>query len=115
MKGKITGKGKKRKYFIDGRQVTARVFHRAFPPQTGEGELKISTSWRKPIHSQALSVHRKLIGQAMARAAKKGVPTEFDKEGCPVFTSRKHRIDYMASLDNADRHYHDNETYSGRG
>ena len=96
MKGKIVGEGKKRKYYLDGEEVTKARFDRAFPPKEEDGDdLNISTSWKKPIHSEALSVHPRLRAQAMEIAAKRGVPTEFDKKGRPVFTSRKHRRDYL--------------------
>jgi hypothetical protein len=43
----------------------------------------------KELHCEALGVHPKQIKEAEADAKRKGVPVDFDKQGRPVFTSRK--------------------------
>lgn len=61
--------------------------------QTGEtAKSNGTTTW--PMKSLSLKVHKKQIAEATEVAKKKGVPTEFDQTGCPVFTSAKHFKDY---------------------
>ena len=54
----------------------------------------IAGEWNHPIHSEALAVHPEQRAEAIASAEKHGVPTEFDKHGCPIFRSRSHRKRY---------------------
>ena len=44
-----------------------------------------------PIHSEACAVHPSQRQELMDFLASKGVPTEVDEHGCPVYTSAKHR------------------------
>lgn len=48
-----------------------------------------------PLKSEALAVHPKQRAEAEADARKKGVPTEFDRAGRPVFRDRGHRKKYL--------------------
>lgn len=89
MKGrKVYGEhGKPDRFYIDGREVTAAEFNKAFPSKpigTGQGLVGF-----KPLHSEALAVCPADVPEAMADAKKKGVPVEFDGEGRPVFTSSR--------------------------
>lgn len=101
MKGSIRGHGDKTTYHLDGVKVTKEVFDLAFPDQPLEGCASL-VGW-KPLHSEALAVHPDMIQEARDDAIKKGVPTDFDANGCPVFTSRSHRREYMLRYGFFDR------------
>lgn len=92
MKGVIRGEGKKKKYFIDGREVTKRKFDRIFPDKpitSGAGLL----GW-KPLVSNALAVNPSQVKEAIAHAQSLGVPTDFLPDGSPVFRTRQHYKEY---------------------
>lgn len=101
MRGVIKGSGDKTTYWLEGRQVSKEEFDSAFPDQPFGGCAGL-IGW-KPLHSEALAVHPDLIGEAVADAAKKGVPTEFDADGDPIFTCRSHRARYMNAYGFYDR------------
>ena len=44
--------------------------------------------------SDALQVHPNQVAEAHALAVRRGVPTDFDHENRPIFTSQAHRRDY---------------------
>lgn len=48
-----------------------------------------------PIHSEAAAVNPEDRGRAERDAREKGVPTEFDDNGCPIFTGPDHRKQYL--------------------
>lgn len=56
-----------------------------------------------PIVSDALAVHADQVQEAIADAAKKGVPTEFRKDGRPVLRDRAHRKAYLKAYGFIDR------------
>lgn len=60
-------------------------------------------TWRRPLKSDALAVHPKQVKEAMADAAKKGVPTEFSADGSPIFTSARHRKKYCQAYGYFDK------------
>lgn len=47
-----------------------------------------------PMASEAMAVHPDQISEAVEEARKIGVPTEFTREGSPVFTGPDHRRKY---------------------
>ena len=51
-----------------------------------------TTTW--PQHSDALGVHPSQAEEARESAKRRGVPTDFDKAGRPVFTSAAHKRAY---------------------
>ena len=72
------------------------------------GEPKVS-GW--PLQSMAMGVGRRRVGEAIADARAKGVPTDFTPDGKAIFTSRLHQRAYCRAYG-----YHNNdESYSGRG
>lgn len=92
MVGKIVGEGDNQLYFLDGREVSEEEFREEFPDQPiGTGQSL--TSFR-PLHSEALAVHPSQIQEAAGDAMRKGVPTEFDRIGRPIFTSSRHFRQY---------------------
>ncbi len=55
------------------------------------------------LHSDALAVHPDQISDAEKDAAVKGVQTDFDKEGRPIFRSRQHRSKYLRAYGYYDK------------
>jgi hypothetical protein len=82
-------------YYLDGKEVSREEFFASFPAQevesdTGKPGAPSSLISFKPLHSEALAVHPRQIKEATEDAVRKGVPTEFDPEGRPIFTSSRH-------------------------
>lgn len=50
-----------------------------------------------PLPSESLAIDPSQIRDAMARDAKVGIPTDYRKDGCPIFRSEKHRSSYIKS------------------
>jgi len=57
----------------------------------------------RPLHSEALAVHPLDARAAAEDSRAKGVPTDFDHQGRPVFTSRAHRKAYFKAYRYYDR------------
>lgn len=67
-------------YSIDGREVTAREFRRAFPDKPiGAVGGQQTTTW--PLVSEALAVHPDQVAEANARAKRHGIPVTYDAAG----------------------------------
>ena len=66
--------------------------------------------WRKGLHSEGLGVHPKQVKEAERLAKERGVPTHYDEMARPVFTSRKHRRDFLKAF-----HFHDRDGGYGDG
>jgi hypothetical protein len=82
-------------YYLDGKEVGESEFRAAFPDCEEVGDFGVSTSWKRPIHSEALGIHPMDIEAAQRAAENKGVPTSYDTEGRPIFTSRQHRARFL--------------------
>jgi hypothetical protein len=94
MRGVIRGHGTKTVYLIDGEEVTKEAFFEAFPPvEAGPNPGQALTGW-KPLVSLALGVHPRQRQAAIDDSIAKGVPTEFNKRGRPIFRTRQHRKAY---------------------
>jgi hypothetical protein len=115
MVAKITERNGKKRYWIDGVEVTAEAFAKALPDR--DGPDSIVASWQEdtrrqaefePIHSEAVAVHPKRRKEAMDDARKKGVPTEVDSMGRIVFRTRQHRRAYLKAYG-----FHDNNSFGG--
>ena len=101
MIGKIIGHGAKKRFVIDGKDVTQKEFERHFPDKpigSGDGLF----GW-KPLVSDALAVHPRQVKEAREDAARKGLTVEFLKDGRPVFNSRQQRRAYMDAYGFYDR------------
>lgn len=59
--------------------------------------------WSKKVKSVALAVHPDQIAEAAEDARKRGVPTEFTADGCPVLTDRDHKKRYLRAYGYYDR------------
>lgn len=106
MIGKIKGHGERTTWWIDGKEVSQAEFEELLPPATpvgSSGTCGSSLQGFKPIHSDALGVHPKQIQKARESAIAKGVPTDFDDKGRPIFTSRLHRKQYCQAYGFFDR------------
>lgn len=84
--------------------IRAEINKLRVAPSSGDGEAGASLVGWKPIHSEALAVHPKQIKEAEESAKRRGVPTEFNRMGQPVFRTRKHRKEYLKAYG-----YHDND------
>ena len=56
-----------------------------------------------PLISDAAGVHPSQVGEAVADARAKGVPTEFTKDGGAVFRSRQHRKEFCKAYGMPDK------------
>lgn len=101
MIGKIVGHGDKTKYYIDGKEVTKKDFKSLYPDKPLGGNASL-IGW-KPLKSTALAVDPTQVKEAIEDARKKGVPTHFEEDGRPVFTSREHRKQYCIQYGFHDR------------
>jgi len=113
MKGRIVFKpDDTRLYFLDGQSCTEAEFNAAFPPAVEPDGPDAGSSlcgW-KPIHSEAMAYHPKQVKEAEEHFRKLGIPTEIDRLGRPVLTSRSHRRKVMKS-----QGLHDNSGGYGDG
>jgi hypothetical protein len=89
------------RYFNHGVELTEEEYFGRL--ETGKGSNADSLCPWKPLHSEAIAVHPNQIAEATAQAIEFGVPTEFDKIGRPIFTSRSHRKEYMQRYGYYDR------------
>ena len=65
------------------------------------GRRDLAGNW--PMESDAAGVNPKQRQEAMQAASDLGVPTQFNEDGNPVFTSRKHRKEYLTAIKMHDR------------
>lgn len=56
-----------------------------------------------PKASWGAGVHPSQVAEAHAKSVKDGVPTEFTRDGDPIFTSRGHRSRYLKTIGMHDR------------
>ena len=100
MRGKITWDldGKKH-FFINGEEVTARRFARAFPPKPLVGEEIGGTPTKGwPLYSDAAGCHPSQIKNLERVALERGVPTECTADGRVIFRDRAHRRAYLRAF-----------------
>lgn len=74
----------------DGRVLTAKYSF----AHTARAQGAQAKQWSRGLHSISMAVDPRIRKEAMKDAAKRGVPTHFDNDGCPVFTSKRHRKRY---------------------
>lgn len=98
-----------RTYWIDGKEVSEKEFDRRMDrvrvghPITGRAAKR-----GYPIKSVALAVHSTQVKEASEDAAKKGVPTEFTRDGRPILRDASHRRRYLKAYG-----FHDRNSYYG--
>lgn len=89
------------RYWIDDIEVTKEEWEKAFPPHDFTSSAPLAHF--PQLHSEALAVHPLDIPEAVASARAKGIPTNFDAHGRPIFTSRGHRKRYLKAYGFHDR------------
>jgi len=85
------------KYRVNGEEVSEEEFRNRKSPGIdlyGNCPSNIQSEWTSHF-CEGSAVHPKDIGAAEAHAAKHGVPTYFDKQGRPNFTSMRHQSSYL--------------------
>lgn len=92
--------GKPDQYFLDGKEVTRAEYDAAFPDKPIGGS---APCFFKPIVSDALAVHPRQVKEATEDARRKGVPTDFQPDGRPIFRTRQHRSEYLRRYGFYDR------------
>ena len=90
-----------KEYLIDGKRVSAKVFAKKFPDKP-LGSF-VPGNWLKPVHSDALGVHTDDIKEAHEDARKKGLATEFDGSGRPIFHNSREKQAYCRAYGFFDR------------
>lgn len=103
MRGTIRWAGGRRRFYLDGKEVTEAEFDLAFPPQkiTGPFMGPAASGW--PILSEALAVHPSQVAEAQESARARGVPTQFLPDGRAVLRDRDHRRRYLKAYGFFDR------------
>ncbi len=98
-------------FSIDGVEVLAEEYDAALlPPPEPDLELLRDRKPMKPMVSDSAAVHPDQIPEAMEHAKLHGVPTEFNKDGCPIFATRDHQRRYAQIYG-----YHNNDdNWSGK-
>ncbi len=97
------------KITINGQEVSEEEFQRrgAEKRKRRGGVIEVpgaSAKAKWPIESDAAGVHPDQVPEAIAHAASKGVPTEFNpRTGNPIFRSRKHRNEFLKAHGMRDR------------
>ncbi len=95
MRAVIRGIGKNAQFWIDGKMVSEKEFWRRFPPAQEAATGPCSLSSVPKMVSSSVAVHPDQVEEAVESAKRKGVPTEFQRDGRPVFTSRAHQRRYL--------------------
>ena len=82
-------------YRVNGKEVSRRKFN---TNPKGAGNIRRSYESRQVIKSDGAAVHPKDRKDAAAHAKKHGVPTHFDRDGRPHFTSLRHQTVYLRKI-----------------
>jgi hypothetical protein len=82
-------------YKKNGKTVSRGVFIRN---PKGLGRIRRGWESKQIIKSDGASVHPIDSEKAMAHAKKHGVPTYFDKQGRPHFTSLRHQTNFLRKI-----------------
>ena len=103
MEKRVIARGSRLVYILDGKEVAQAEFDAAFEKkELGVPDGHRSNCW--PMRgSDALAVHPLDVAEAHADARKKGVATDFDKMGRPIFTDRGHRKKFLKAYGYRDR------------
>lgn len=108
MTGKIKTIRGKDHYFIDGKPVTKKAFEKVFNCKGDDRPINVKKKYGHwPMKSLAMKVHTSMIGKAKERDRRNGCPpTEYTKLGEPIWTSERHKREYIKRLG-----VHDNNAY----
>lgn len=81
-------------FFLNNKEVSRSEFFKARPPKKENHVVGGESPSGWPLHSEALAVHPSQIQEAIALAKSRGVPTDFDSGGRPIFVSSRHFREY---------------------
>jgi hypothetical protein len=96
-------------FFIDGEPATRAQVDAQFPNRisdllkTGKGPDGHRSSCWPMTGSSALEVTPDRIPEAMKVDAEAGVPTDYNRDGQPIFRDRSHRREYLKAHGAHDR------------
>jgi hypothetical protein len=100
-------------YFLDGKQVSKKVFDRKMNASIPKDRRGIAPGGRKkrwrnwPMVSDAMAVHFKQLPLARKLDKARGAPpTEYTKQGQPIWTSEAHKRAFIKA-----HGVHDNNSY----
>ena len=82
-------------YRVNGKPVTRTEFNKN---PKGAGNIRRSYESRQVIKSDGAGVHPKDRKAAEEHAKRNGIPTHFDRQGRPHFTSLRHQTDYLRKI-----------------
>jgi len=92
------------RYFLSRREVSEAEYRAVYPePECGGGVPGGHGLGCWPMASDAAAVHPSRVEEARESARAKGVPTDFDQHGRPVFRDRGHRRAYLRAYGYHDR------------
>jgi hypothetical protein len=92
-------------YYLGAQEVTEAEY-RQVHPEAPLGGMNLDCPALKrgwPLLSEGAAVHPTQVQEAQDSAARKGVPTEFTKDGRAVFRNRQHRKEYLRAYGFHDR------------
>ena len=131
MKGMIREENGETLYYLDGVQVTKEMYDAYFPSklfavpvrytkeeiaefvEAGTAaeitpEMKKRLPKGYPIKSVAMAVHSTQVAEAREHDRKLGVPTDYTRDGRPIWTDAAHRRRWLRA-----NGYHDRNSYLG--
>lgn len=96
--------GDKWLYFLDGKKVSAKKYHKRYPrPEAGGKVLpKLKDGW--PKKCLALAVHPDQVDEANARNKEHGVNVHYAADGVPTLPDRNERRKLLKLEGLHDRH-----------
>ena len=80
-------------------RVGRRVFDRDYTAE--RAATRPPGNW--PMESDAVGVDASQVDEARAESVRLGVPTDFSRDGCAIFTSPSHRKKYAEAIGYFDR------------
>lgn len=89
IRAKVNGRTRTLYHDIAGDQSTSR--------------MREATAYARPLVGFAAGVHPSQVPAMMERDKKHGIPTQYTKDGCPLFTSAQHRKRYCEAHGLYDR------------
>ena len=98
-------------YFLDMAEVSEKEYRQRHPVLSGSGIFATASPKGWPYTSTSQGCHPKDRKKFMEHFAKMGVPTEFDKDGRAIFTSRQHQRQYCEVTGRVNY----DENWSGKG
>jgi hypothetical protein len=93
-------------YTVNGKKVSRAEFNKS-PSKINEifesGDMMSQSTRCYPFYSHSASVGYENVDEARGICTKAGIPTEFNSDGEPKFTGKKHRQKYCKEFGLYDR------------